>query len=474
MMPVMSPPKQTPLAAQLRPFKLDDVIGQTHLLGEGKPIRKMAQKRRAQSTILWGPPGTGKTSLVRALSRELDATFYNVNATNATVKELREIIAAANNDSGRPTFVFVDEIHRFSKSQQDVLLPVVEDGTIVLFGATTEKAKFAVNSTILSRCIVLETKPLNPQEMIDLIKRVKAHYKGKDQPVKIDPEAAKLLITRCSGDARKMVTSLETCIEILSDDRHVTLEHVNQAIPDKHIVFDVSGNEHFDLAHAYQEAIQNSDTDAALYWLGKWIESGEEPAYICRRMLITAFEDCAGNPFAWLAAMAASYTAERTGLPECAIPMALATAEMGKSKRNKAAYSAISEVFSDIANKEVVHVPPDLRAGTSGYVHAIKKRYLKKWEKDVPGLNFITDQKRSRDPQDPHWDEYEGQTVYAAGHRDKDNSYGMYAGPTPHLDQLLADVGREEDVIFEYYMKGDGKRADRKLYEWRGGQWEHL
>lgn len=457
MPPTQTTTKPTPLAAQLRPTKLDEVVGQAHLIGPNQPLRKMAEKKRAQSTILWGPTGTGKTTLVRALAREVDATFWAVNATNATVKELREIIAAAGKDS-RQTFVFVDEIHRFSKSQQDVLLPVVEDGTIILFGATTEKPKFAVNSTILSRCIVLETKPLNTQETIDLIKRVKGYYKAKNEKVVIDPEAAKLLINRASGDARKVITALETCVEILSDDRHVTVETINQAIPDKHIVFDASGNDHYDLAHCYQEAIQNSDTDGALYWLGKWIASGEDPAYICRRMLITAFEDCAGNPFAWLAAMAASYATERTGLPECAIPMALATAEMGKSKRNKAAYTAIKKVMSDIENREIVHVPPELRAGSSGYVHAVKKRYLMKWEKDVPSLNY--GQKHD-----------DGQTVYAAGHRESDNSFGMYAGPTPDLDQLLGEVGEDGDVIFEFYSKGDGERDERHRYEWRGSKW---
>jgi putative ATPase len=367
----------------------------------------MANKKRVQSTILWGPPGTGKTTLVRALSKEVDAIFVAVNATNAKVEELRKIIAAAQK-AAKNTFVFVDEIHRFSKSQQDVLLPVVEDGTIVLFGATTEKPKFAVNSTILSRCIVLETKPLSPQEMIVLIKRVKAHYKAKGDKVVIDPEAAKLLITRCSGDARKAITTMETCIEILSDDKHITVEHVNQAIPDKHIVFDASGNEHFDLAHAYQEAIQNSDTDGALYWLGKWVVSGEDPAYICRRMLITAFEDCSGNPFAWLAAMAACYTTEKTGLPECMIPMAVATAEMGKSKRNKAGYTAIKKIMDDIENNVEVRVPPELRAGTVGYTHAVKKRYLEKWEKDVAALNIDTS--AHRQPGDS--DEFNGLTVY--------------------------------------------------------------
>ncbi len=361
--------------------------------------------------------------------------------------------------------VLVHNCHRFNKSQQDVLLPVVEDGTIVLFGATTEKPKFAVNSTILSRCIVLETKPLNAQETIDLIKRVKAHYKAKDEKVTIDQEAAKRLINRCSGDARKVITSLETCIEILSDDKHVTVEMVDQAIPDKHIVFDASGNDHFDLAHCYQEAIQNSDTDGALYWLGKWVASGEDPAYICRRMLITAFEDCSGNPFAWLAAMAACYTVEKTGLPECMIPMSLATCEMGKSKRNKSAYAAIKKVMEDIENGATVHVPPELRAGTAGYVHAVKKQYLKGWEKDVAALNL-------NGATDKSGNDYDGLTVYAAGHKDG-NTYGMFAGPTPHLKEILSTVGEPGDVILEFYPK-DSDQPECVIYEWKSDKWEKV
>lgn len=454
---------QTPLAAQLRPHALDDIIGQAHLLGEGMPIRKMAQKRKAVSCILWGPPGSGKTSLIRALAREVDATFWNVNATSATVKELREIILAANSSKPNLTFVFIDEIHRFSKSQQDVLLPVVEDGTIVLFGATTEKAQFAVNSTILSRCIVLETKPLSPQEMVDLIKRVKAHYKAKGQSVKIDPEAAKLLITRCSGDARKLITALETCIEILSDDRHITAEHAHQAIPTKHLVFDANGNDHFDLAHAMQEAQQNSDPDAAVYWLAKWIQSGEDPAYICRRILIAAFEDGGSNPMAILSALAACYAAEKTGLPECAIPMAHAVIATAQSDRRKVAYNAIKEALIDVTSGATIHVPPKLRAGTSGHTAAITKKY-------VHG-ELIGKTNEEQRPQAK--DKHNGQTIYAAGHRGNgENSYGMYAGPTPHLDQLLADVGEDGDVIFESSVTDDGERVDRHLYEWKNDRWE--
>lgn len=371
----------TPLAALLRPNDLNGIFGQSHLLDEGMPLRKMVQNNKFQSIIFWGPPGVGKTSIVRCLAKESDSIFRQLNATNASVKELRTIIKEAQEalKAERRTFVFIDEIHRWNKAQQDTMLPVVEDGTIVLFGATTERPKFAVNSTLLSRCLVLEVKPLNDKGMIDLIMRVRTHYKALDREIKFDKNATRILINRCSGDARKMITALETIIEILSDDGFISEDLVNQAIPDKHLVFDANGNDHFDLAHCYQEAIQNSDVDGAIYWLAKWISSGEDPAYICRRMLITAFEDCAANPFAATTAMAAAFTAERTGLPECMIPMALATCEMAMSERNKSAYHAIKEAMADVENGATVHVPPELRAGSNGYVKAVNKKYLKGW-----------------------------------------------------------------------------------------------
>jgi len=450
--------KTTPLANALRPQKLEDVIGQDHLLGPDKILRKMADRGSFCSTIFYGPPGTGKTSIVRALAAETSSVFCPLNATDATVKDLRVIVENARKRQPQRTFVFVDEIHRWNKTQQDVMLPVVEDGTIILFGATTEKPKFAINSTILSRCIILEVKPLDAHAMIGLIKRVKEFYKDNGKSIKIDADAAKRLITRCSGDARKVITAIETIVEILSDDRHVTLEHVDSAIPDKHIVFDAHGNDHFDLAHCYQEAIQNSDVDGALYWLGKWIASGEDPAYICRRMLITAFEDCAGNPFAWLAAFAASYTVERTGMPECMIPMALATCEMGKSERNKSAYNAIKNVMLDIENNEVVHVPPELRAGTSGYVHAITKKYLKNWKRDDAIDNSAA-----------------GKIVnvvenvcYAIGRKCDGNA--MSHGPSLFLQDMLDVCGDDGDYILKFTMT-DSYNDSQEVYYWSNGKW---
>lgn len=366
---------KSPLANILRPQRLSEVIGQLHLIGEKGPLRKMAEKGVYQSCILWGPPGVGKTSLVRALAREHNASFHKLNATESTVKDLRKVIGIATKEVS-PTFVFVDEIHRWSVAQQDVMLPVVEDGTIILFGATTEKPKFAVNSTILSRCLVLEVKPLSSQDMVTLIKRVIDYYRNNGIQAKISAAAAKRLIMRCSGDARKAITVLETAISILADDGKVEEEHIDTAMPDKHIVFDSSGNEHFDLAHCVQQAQQYSDPDAAVYWLGKWVASGEDPAYICRRLLIAAFEDGGDNLMAIVSALAACYATERVGMPECLIPMAHAVIATAQSDRRKVAYRAIKEVMADIDNQETIHVPDGMRAGSSGYVAAINKKYV--------------------------------------------------------------------------------------------------
>lgn len=377
-MPTFVSMNASPLGTILRPKYLRDIIGQKHLLSEKGPIFKMLKANIFKSMILWGPPGCGKTSIANALATETDSNFYRLNATEATVKDLRKIITEAIKNRGtKYSFVFLDEVHRWNKSQQDVVLPVVEDGTIILIGATTENPKFSVNSTILSRCLVYEAKPLDSQQSIELIIRIKKHYESLNRSIKIDHDAAKAIVNRSSGDARKIVTILETCVEILSEDNTVRLCDVDNAIPHKHIVFDASGSDHYDLAHCYQEAIQNSDPDGAIYWLAKWLSSGEDPAYICRRMLISAFEDCADNPNAWLAATSACYTVERTGLPECMIPMALATAVMAKSDRCKDAFYAIHEAMSDVANNRTIHVPPELRAGTTGYVYAVNKKYFK-------------------------------------------------------------------------------------------------
>ena len=372
---------QTPLAIKLRPQKLSEVIGQNHLVGNNQIFSRMAKTGIFQNILLWGPPGTGKTTIAYALANETNSNFKYLDATIAGTKDLRVVIKFAETQPNR-TILVCDELQRWSKNVQDVLLSAVENGTIILIGLTVETARFAVNNALLSRCLILETKPLDDASLILVLKRVKDYYKHNGKNIKIDRSVAKKLIIRANGDARKIILVMETLIEIMSDDGVITDKNLDLVMPGKNLFFDSGGAERYNYAHCYQESIQNSDVDSAIYWLAKWLESGEDPAYICRRMLITAFEDCAGNPFAATTAMAASYTTERTGMPECMIPMALATCEMAMSKRNKSAYYAIKEALDDVQNGATVHVPPALRAGTTSYLKAITKSYLNGWQRD--------------------------------------------------------------------------------------------
>lgn len=383
-------PKYPPLADLLRPAKLDDMLGQEHLTGPGMPFRRMVEKNKPISTILWGPPGTGKTTIVKALSNEIDTNYYELNATDTSTKEIRAVIDQAAKDQDKQTILFIDEIHRLAKNIKDIFLPCVENGTIRLFGATTENPKFSVNSTILSRSLIFETKPLKPSNLASLYLKIVKHYSHLDVKVKTTKEVLQVLINRCSGDARKFITSIEALVEMMSDNGSFSMEDLESVMPCKHVVFDKSGNEHFSYAHCYQDAIQDSDENGAIYWLATWLNSGEDPAYICRRMLITAFEDCSGNPFAITSAMAACFTTERTGMPECMIAMAHATIEMAKSKRNKSAFYAIHAAMADVQNGRTVYVPPDMRAGTNAYRRIIKKQYVKNFEKDVLSFNDLS------------------------------------------------------------------------------------
>lgn len=335
----------------------------------------MADKKLLKSMILWGVAGIGKTTIAKALAHETDAVFRELNATDSGVKDVRNLITAASKSPETQTVVFIDEVHRFSKSQQDVLLPAVENGTITLIGATTEKPKFAVNATIISRSSVYELKPLSQKDLLKLLLKIKKHYELQGRKITIDREAVDTLITRCSGDARKLITAMETIVEVLIDDDHIATAHVDIAIPEKHLVFDRSGNEHFDSAHAYQECIQHSDVNGAMYWLAQWLASGEDPAYITRRMLITAFEDCAANPLVPLLAAACCMVTERTGPPECHIAMGLVTTYMAQAERDKTGHDAILKALDDVARKATVRVPTQMRAG-SGYVKEITAEYV--------------------------------------------------------------------------------------------------
>lgn len=383
-MPDVQPVQQTPLAVRLRPTRLDQVVGQAHLVGQDGILNKMVQRNNLQNIILWGPPGSGKTSVAFAIVNQLNIRHVKLNATFSGVKELKDAIKLAD-DGGM--VVIVDEIHRWAKNVQDVLLHAIENNIITLIGITVEKAQFAVNKAIISRCLVLETTAVSSNDLLVLYKRIEQHYKSLNRNIVINKKSLAQLIIKCNGDARKLMLVFETLMDVLCDDGIISDNAISTVLPHKYMFFDATGNEHFDYAHCYQEAIQHSDADGAIYWLAKWIKSGEDPAYICRRMLITAFEDCSGNPFAPIIAMAASYTTERTGLPECAIAMSLATCEMARSTRNKSAYWAIKNAMDDVENNTSIDVPPELRAGTDGWFDVVKKKYLKGWRRDASMLS---------------------------------------------------------------------------------------
>jgi len=366
-----------PLANDLRPESLDDIVGQDHILAEGKIIREMARKDAVQSMILWGPAGTGKTTIARCLAND-------TACTSAKVAEVRKIIDTAHKKLklGTKTILFIDEIHRFSKSQQDVLLPSVEDGTLILVGATTEKPMFSVNNALLSRMQTFEVMPVDDKGMMKTLLKAIKHYAQNDRKLSIDKNVAKVMIRRCSGDARKIITVIETIVEVLLEDGRIEQEHLDIAMPDKHLFFDAHGNEHYLYANQWQDAIQNSDANSAIYWLAKWIASGEDPSFICRRILISAAEDAPLNPHAMTSAMAACYTVERCGLPEGRIPMALATIEIANSPRNKIADRAIAMALDDVLNGADVYVPAGHRPGEKkhgGDYTKIDKEYVTGW-----------------------------------------------------------------------------------------------
>lgn len=365
------------LATLLRPQSLDTIHGQSHLLDPGMPIRKMADTGKLYSTILWGPSGTGKTSMVRALAKTAQFTYRPLNATENSISDFRKILETADEDE--QILVFIDEIGRWNKGQLDTLLPSIEDGRIVMFGATTDNPKFAVTATVLSRCLVFETKPLTVKAQMAILANVIAYLKSINIALKADAKVVSKIISRANGDARKFLNVLDMLVN-MAEDGVITDAMVDAVIPHRHMLVNKGGGHEFDSAHAFQTAIQHSDVNSAIYWLAQWIASGEDPAYICRRMLVTAFEDCASNPLAGVVAMAAHYTVERIGLPEAMIPMSLATCMMAESSRDKSAYNAIHAAIRDVEHGEFTPVPEVMRAvrhaaGTSEYL-GINRKYV--------------------------------------------------------------------------------------------------
>lgn len=350
---------RAPLAARLRPRTIDDVVGQAHLVGPGKPLRHLVESDRLTSALLWGPPGTGKTTLALAVAGTTDRAFEQMSAVTAGVKDVRETIERARQrlgERGQGTILFLDEIHRFSKAQQDALLPAVEDGTLTLIGATTENPFFEVNAPLRSRSTLFRLEPLEPGDIETLIRR------GLEaEGAQADDDAITLLVERSGGDGRQVLTSLEVACA-LADYGTVKLEHVEAALGTSALRY--GRDDHYDVVSAFIKSMRGSDPDASIYWLARMLEAGEDARFIARRMVIFASEDVGlADPTSLQAAVAAAHAVEHVGLPEAQLNLAQAVIHLATAPKSNSAALAIWNARRAVADGAMGEVPAHLRDG---------------------------------------------------------------------------------------------------------------
>lgn len=362
---------ESPLASRLRPTSLDEVVGQEHIIGRDKLLYRAIKADKLSSIIFYGPPGTGKTTLAKVIANTTSAEFTQVNATSAGKKDLEVIISEAKNNQGmygRKTILFIDEIHRFNKGQQDYLLPFVEDGTVILIGATTENPYFEVNSALLSRSVIFELKKLSKEDIKKLIKRAIEDFdKGLGSyNAYIDDDALEFLADMSNGDARVALTSIE--LGVLTTDRdddgriHITIDVASECIQKRVISYDKTGDNHYDTVSAFIKSMRGSDPDAAVYYLARMLYAGEDIKFIARRIMICASEDVGNaDPQALVVATNAAMAVERIGMPEAQIILSQAVTYVASAPKSNAAYNAISEAMNVIKNTKTPPVPTHLQ-----------------------------------------------------------------------------------------------------------------
>lgn len=358
-----------PLAARLRPKTLEEYVGQPHLLGKGKVLRRLIESDQISSMIFWGPPGVGKTTLARIIANTTKAAFIDFSAVTSGIKEIRSVMQKAeeNRRYGEKTIVFVDEIHRFNKAQQDAFLPFVEKGSIILIGATTENPSFEVNSALLSRCKVFVLQELKTDELVQLLKRALADEKGfGTQKINIEDELLEMIAVFANGDARTALSTLE--MAVLNGDMDaggtttVTRETLEQCTSKKSLLYDKTGEEHYNLISALHKSMRNSDPDAAVYWLARMLEAGEDPLYIARRVTRFASEDIGlADPKALEIAVAAYHACHFIGMPECSVHLTQAVVYMSVAPKSNALYMAYEHAKRDAAKMLAEPVPLVIR-----------------------------------------------------------------------------------------------------------------
>ena len=361
-------PQDVPLATRMRPRDLDEFAGQQHLLGEGKILRQLIEQDRVSSMIFWGPPGVGKTTLARIMASRTKANFINFSAVTSGIKEIREVMREAedNHRMGERTLLFVDEIHRFNKAQQDAFLPFVEKGSIVLIGATTENPSFEVNAALLSRCKVFVLNGLSEDDLCGLLHRAISDPRGfGNQTVHITDEMVRMVAAFANGDARTALGTLEMVIlngRREGDATYVTMETLEQCITKKSLLYDKKGEEHYNIISALHKSMRNSDPDAAIYWLARMLEAGEDPLYVARRLIRFASEDIGMADSRALEIATAAYQAcHFIGMPECNVTLTHAVVYLSLAPKSNALYVAYGEAQRDAQKMLAEPVPLIIR-----------------------------------------------------------------------------------------------------------------
>lgn len=429
------PDPTMPLAARMRPRTIDEYVGQTHILGEGKLLRRAIEADRFTSLIFYGPPGVGKTSLAELIAQRTESRFINLSGVESNVAEIRKAVEAARQfqrTRGEVTTLFVDEIHRFNKSQQDVLLPHIERGTVRFIGATTHNPYFYVNSPLVSRSQVFQLEPLSEDDLSRLLQSAVEDPErgfGKKE-LSLDPEAGEHLVKMCDGDARKLLTSFELAVLTTEPDEEsgeirIDLAVAEDSIQRKTVVYDADGDAHYDTISAFIKSMRGCDPDATLYWLAKMLYAGEDIRFIARRIVIAASEDVGmADSNALRVAVAAQQAVEFIGMPEARIPLAHAAVYIATAPKSNRSYAGINAALDDVKNGRTLAVPPHLRTRTR-----------KKLGTEGGAIQ-------------------EGETAYLYGH-DYDEGY---------VPQAYLPEGR---VYYEPSENGLEKRVSERLEHWR-------
>lgn len=394
--------QNNPLASRLRPRNLDEYVGQQHLLGESKVLRQLIDQDQVASMIFWGPPGVGKTTLARIIAGKTKANFIDFSAVTSGIKEIKDVMSRAEQSRimGEKTILFVDEIHRFNKAQQDAFLPFVEKGSIVLIGATTENPSFEINSALLSRCKVFVLQALSAEDLVQLLKQALNHPRGfASQTIDISLEMLSVIANFANGDARVALNTLEMVVlngDLKGDKTVVTTEILEQCISKKSLLYDKNGEEHYNLISALHKSMRNSDVDAAIYWLARMLEAGEDPLYIARRITRFASEDVGmADSRALELSVAAFQACHLIGMPECSVHLTHAVTYLSLAPKSNALDVAYHAARKDALERMAEPVPLQIRNAPTGLMKALEYgkdyQYAHDTDKKITNMQCLPD-----------------------------------------------------------------------------------